>query len=329
MATLNPAADEASAVSWGAIAAGAACSLAVTLVVVTFAVGAGLSIVSPWAGEGVSSTTAARTAGLMLIAVAMISSTAGGFVAGRLRPSWLGVHEDERYFRDTAHGLTAWALATLITVAVFGSATTKLASGALSGAGSAATITASNAAMNNSAGSSSNIYVDRLLRVNPSPSAAVNAQVSPTATGQTTAPAGGQTTATNPQSGNQNDEATRADFTRVFVAALTPKSQLAPEDRTYLASVVASRSNISQQEAEQRIDQAMTQARQAADTARKAAAKLSFWVAASLLAGALAAMLAATVGGWLRSSTWWDTTVPARTATTVEPVTVTPATRKR
>jgi hypothetical protein len=288
MATFTSAADDSSAVSWGAIFAGAAISLAVTLVIVTFAIGAGLSVVSPWSCEGVSSTAAARTAGLLLIAVAMLSSTVGGFVAGRLRPIWSDVHEDERYFRDTAHGLTAWAVATLISVAILGSATTKVVSGVASGAASATSTVASPA--------NSNGYIDRLLRSNP-------AQASTTG-----------------QSNQGNDAASRADFTRVFSTALTPNSQLAPEDHTYLGSVVASRAGISQAEAEQRVDQSITEAKQAADTARKSAAKLSFWVAASLLAGALAAMLAATVGGWLRSSTWWE---PAR------PALVTATTRKR
>lgn len=281
MPTINTVTDESSAISWGAITAGAACSLAATLILVTFGVGAGLSIVSPWSGEGVSSAAAARTAGLMLVAVAMISSTVGGFVAGRLRPSWLGVHEDERYFRDTAHGLTAWAVATLISVAVLGGATTKIVGSAASGVTGAATIAAS---QSNAGG-----YVERLLRTNPSQPVASSGQ--------------------NNAGQNNNDAALRTDITRLFAAALSPRGQLAPEDRTYLASVVASRAGISQTEAEQRIDQAITQAKQAADTARRTGAKLSFWIAASLLAGALAAMLAATVGGWLRSSTWWE---PAR-----------------
>ncbi len=276
MPVMNAVVDESAATSWGAIVAGAVASLAVTIVLIAFGVGAGLTVVSPWSGEGVSSTNAARLAGLYLIAVAMLSSTVGGFVTGRLRAGWLAVHEDERYFRDTAHGFLSWALATLLFVAVLGSATSSLISGVSSGAGGIA----------NAASRGANPYVERLLRNNPSPSA--------------TQPQTNQTS-------QGNDTAMRADVTRVFTAALRSKDGLAADDRTYLGGVVASRAGVSQQEGEQRVDQAVTQAKQAADTARKTGAKFAFWLAASLLAGALFASLAATVGGWLRSSSWWET----------------------
>ena len=39
-------------------------------------------------------------------------------MAGRLREKWVGVRTDEILFRDTAHGLLAWALAAIIVVAL-------------------------------------------------------------------------------------------------------------------------------------------------------------------------------------------------------------------
>ena len=35
-------------------------------------------------------------------------------MAGRLRTKWVGIRTEEVFFRDTAHGLLAWALATLL-----------------------------------------------------------------------------------------------------------------------------------------------------------------------------------------------------------------------
>jgi hypothetical protein len=35
----------------------------------------------------------------------------GGYLAGRLRTKWANIHTDEVYFRDTAHGFLAWAVA--------------------------------------------------------------------------------------------------------------------------------------------------------------------------------------------------------------------------
>jgi hypothetical protein len=64
-------------------------------------------VVSPWAGSGVSATTFKIGTGLYLIVIAMLSSSIGGYIAGRLRSRWIGVHSDEVYFRDTAHGFVA------------------------------------------------------------------------------------------------------------------------------------------------------------------------------------------------------------------------------
>jgi hypothetical protein len=64
--------------SWRAIVAGAVTSIGVMFIVVAFGLGAGLSVVSPWGGEGISSTTAAWGAGLFLVATSMIASTFGG-----------------------------------------------------------------------------------------------------------------------------------------------------------------------------------------------------------------------------------------------------------
>src|SRR5450631_3248550 len=86
-------------VSWPAVAAGAVVSFALTVVLVAFGLGLGLSVVSPWAGAGVSATTFKIGTGLYLIVIAMLSSSIGGYIAGRLRTRWIGVHSDEVYFR--------------------------------------------------------------------------------------------------------------------------------------------------------------------------------------------------------------------------------------
>src|SRR4051812_43136416 len=62
-----------SGVSWPAIAAGAVVSCAVTLVVLAFGVGLGLSVVSPWTGAGVPTTTFKIGTGLYLVVVAMFA----------------------------------------------------------------------------------------------------------------------------------------------------------------------------------------------------------------------------------------------------------------
>jgi hypothetical protein len=73
--------------------------------------------------------------------------------------------------------------------------------------------------------------------------------------------------------------------------------ELKPEDRTYLARVVAARADLSRAEAERRVDQVLADAKQAADTARKTAIVTAFLTAAALLAGAAAASFGAVMGG--------------------------------
>jgi hypothetical protein len=108
-------------------------SCALTLVVLAFGIGLGLSVVSPWGGAGVSATTFKIGTGLYLVVVAMLSSSIGGYIAGRLRSRWVDVHGDEVYFRDTAHGFIAWAFATVLRAILLASPVSSLIGGAASG----------------------------------------------------------------------------------------------------------------------------------------------------------------------------------------------------
>jgi hypothetical protein len=74
-----------SGVSWAAVSAAVAASLAITLVLLSFGAGMGFAVVSPWGGSGVSGTTFKIGTGLFFIVMAMLSSSIGGYLAGRLR----------------------------------------------------------------------------------------------------------------------------------------------------------------------------------------------------------------------------------------------------
>ncbi len=114
-------ARSASAVSWGAILAGAAAAAALSLILLILGVGLGLSSVSPWTQVGVSATTFGVTTILWITFTQLAASGMGGYLAGRLRTKWISVHTDEVYFRDTAHGFLAWAVASLATAALLSS----------------------------------------------------------------------------------------------------------------------------------------------------------------------------------------------------------------
>src|SRR5712672_880603 len=132
--TTRSAGSSLAGVSWPAIVAGAVVACALTLVLLAFGTGLGLSVVSPWSGSGVSATTFKIGTGLYLIVIAMLSSSIGGYLAGRLRTGWVGVHSDEVYFRDTAHGFIAWALASVLGAILLASPAGSLISGGASGA---------------------------------------------------------------------------------------------------------------------------------------------------------------------------------------------------
>jgi len=270
-----------SALSWAAVLAGGVTAAAVTLLLLAFGVGAGLSIVSPW-GDGVSASTAGWTAGLFLVVVAMIASTIGGYITGRLRHAWDDVHADERFFRDTAHGFVTWAFATVLSATILAGAATHILAGASAGSIPAAGAGAAQAA---NSGSPGDVYVDTLLRADPSAAAGASAGAAP-------------------QPGSQ--AATRGELLRIVGPATRAGGEVSAADRTYAAKLVAARIGLSQADAEQRVNQTITQAKEAADKARKAAAKLSFWLAVSMLAGALSASLAAVEGGKLRNSRWYE-----------------------
>lgn len=122
-----------SGVSWAAVLAGGIASCALTLVLLSLGTGLGLAAVSPWGNSGVSTTTFKIGTGLYFIVMAMISSAIGGYLAGRLRTKWSGVHTDEVYFRDTAHGFLAWALASVLGAILLASPATSLIGGTASG----------------------------------------------------------------------------------------------------------------------------------------------------------------------------------------------------
>jgi hypothetical protein len=82
---------------------------------------------------------------------------------------------------------------------------------------------------------------------------------------------------------------------------------LSPADKAYMAQMVASRTGLSQPEAQQRVDTVVNQlndaeqkVRQAADVARKRAAQLSLATALSMVIGAFIASAAAALGGMIR-----------------------------
>ena len=294
--------DAQPAVSWAAVAAGAVAAAALTLLLIAFGAGMGFSAVSPWSDSGVSASTFSVATGIYLVLVGIMSSAVGGYIAGRLRSKWTGVHTNEVFFRDTAHGFLAWAFATLICATALASTTAHLANGAgasLAGATGQAARAANPA----------DVYVDKLFRAPAAGSAAASpaqpADNAANTNNDNAAPTGGG----NAAMGNAQS---RNEIARLWAADFRNGDDLTAPDRGYVAQVVAARTGISQADAEKRVNEVVAEAKSAIDKARHSAAKLSFWLTAALLFGAFAASLAGAEGGALRDGTWNDRVLTPR-----------------
>jgi hypothetical protein len=127
----SPVSAEASAsgVSWAAVVAGAFVAAALSLILLALGAGTGLSSSSPWANSGAPASAVKFGTLIWMALTEIISAGVGGYLAGRLRTKWTGVHTDEVYFRDTAHGFLVWAVALVISGALL-----TTASGAMVGA---------------------------------------------------------------------------------------------------------------------------------------------------------------------------------------------------
>ena len=295
-----------SAVSWGAIAAGAAAGASLSLILLILGVGLGLSSVSPWAREGISATSFGVSTIVWLTLTQLLSSGMGGYLAGRLRTKWLDTHTDEVYFRDTAHGFLAWAVASLATAALLTSAIGAIVSGGIQagasvvgGVASTATLATSGVAAAGKMGSEDSgplaYFIDALFRRDASTVAAH-------ATGD----------AIPAEVSERTMAKDAAEVSRIFTN-VSRSAPLPPEDIRYVAQRVAQRTGVSQQEAEKRVtdiyaraqatlNDAEVAARDSADTARKASAYAALWIFVSLLSGAFVASLAATFGGRQRDA---------------------------
>jgi hypothetical protein len=273
-----------SGVAWGAVLGGAVAAISLTLILVALGSGLGLSSVSPWPNSGASVTTFTIMTAIWLIITQWLASGVGGYLTGRLRTKWVGLHTHEVFFRDTANGLLAWAAATVIGAAVLASAASSVlsgtahmaagvAAGAAAGAGQATTQAAGQSG--GQMGDPTAYFVDGLFR-------------------------------TDHPAANGSDADVRGQSTRILLNGMQNGDVSAP-DKAYLVQLVAARTGLSQADAEKRVDDVIAQekaaeakARQAADTARKAAANLSIFTALSMVIGAFIACAAAALGGRLR-----------------------------
>jgi hypothetical protein len=274
----TPEESSKSGISWGAVIAGGVAAAAATLVLMLIGSGLGLTMVSPFSNQSASLGTLTVSTAVWLIIVQWASAALGGYLAARLRAKWVNVHTDEVFFRDTAHGFLAWALATLLVAGLLGSAIASIVGSGVQAASNVAAGAAMGgaSAAANANGDQTSYFVDALLRpADPTKPVEGGGQVS-------------------------------AEVSRILLASAA-SGQMQADDRAYLEQLVAARTGLSPADAKaridavlQRADAAAQQAKQAAETARKAGATFALIGALSLVIGAFIASVSAALGGRLR-----------------------------
>ena len=261
----------ASFLQWTPVFAGALVASAISLVLIAFGTAIGLAIVSSSPTWRDTSAALTMLSGLYLLLAALVSFGVGGYIAGRLRERW-----DPSARSDMVEFRDG-------THGIVAWALAVLISGVVA-AGSAASLVSKTAPPATSSATTAGepliaYELDRLFR------------------GDRHAVEGDITYA-------------RAEAGRILLMA-TGRQGISPNDRTYLASLIAARTGIAQPDAERRLEEAITAASTAVHKARRSAVILGFAIAASLLAGAAAAWYAASAGGHHRDNValsqtrWW------------------------
>ncbi|MGY4533344.1 hypothetical protein ACVW0Y_002474 [Pseudomonas sp. TE3786] len=265
----------ASGVSWAAVFAGAVAAAALSLILLLLGSGLGFAAVSPWADKGLSAQGLGISAIIWLAFTQLIAAAMGGYLAGRLRKRWTTLHNDEVYFRDTAHGFLAWGVATLVTASLLVGSVSSLVSGT---AQVSATLATSPATAQVAESNNDTYFIDSLFR---------DSRAAPV-----------------------TSDAAHDVAARIVARNLASDSgALNTQDRAYLAQLVAQRTDLSQADAEARVDkiygeahQAVVDLKVAADAAKKAAAHATLWMFVALLIGAFVAAFTAIYGGRQRDA---------------------------
>src|SRR5690606_21707114 len=221
------------------IFAGAAAAAALSLILLMLGMGLGFSAISPWSQEGVGATTFTIATAIWLALTQILASALGGYLAGRLRVKWRSIHDDEVYFRDTAHGMMSWAVATLVTAAFLGSALSGLigSSAQIAGKATSGAVATAVQGVTNSAAQDTSNPMDHFV-------------ASPFRSDQ-------------PAPYTVNPELSHGEASTMLQRSLN-QDELDASDQTYLAGLIARQTGISQTDAEQRIATLYKQAQEQA-----------------------------------------------------------------
>lgn len=254
-------------VSWGAVLAGVALALAVQLLLNMLGLGLGIATIDPGTADSPTAGTFSIAAGIWFVVSGIIAAFAGGSIAGRLSGQPLG---------STAalHGLTSWAVTTLVVIYLLTTAVGGIIGGVFSG------VTGAMGGLGRTASSV--------------------AQAAAPGLAQATDPFGAIEQQLRNVSGGNDAAALRDTAVAAVRAALTGDQAQAEEARGRAAEALAKAQNIPVEDARKRVAEyeqqyretlaeARKQAVQAADTAAKVVSRGALFGFVALVLGAVAA----------------------------------------
>jgi hypothetical protein len=265
-------------VSWAAVLAGVVAMLVTQLILNMLGIGVGAATLDPGTGDNPSVRSVSIGAGIWYALSGIIASFVGGYAAGRLcgRPK-----------ESTAgwHGLTAWALTTLVIFYLLTSTLGSVAGGLYSGLSSA---------------------VGGLGRTATTTAQTTMGAAAP-ALSQAADPFGAIERQVREATGGNDPAALRDAAISAVRAALTGDQARAQQARDQAAQTLARAANIPVEEARNRVQQYEQQYRQAAEQARqqaveagrtaaRTASRAALWGSIALSLGALAAWFGGRAG---------------------------------
>jgi hypothetical protein len=260
-------------VAWGAVFAGAAVALVTQLLLNMLGVGIGMATLDPGTGDNPSASTFSIAAGIWWVLSGIIAAFVGGYIAGRL--SGKPVETTAAF-----HGLTAWAVTTLIITYLLTTAVGSLAGGALNAVSSVA------GGLGRTAATAAQTAAPALATATD-PFAAIERQV-------------------RDASGGNDPAALRDAAVTAMRAAVTGDQAQAKEARERAAQALSRAQNVPIEEARNRVGQYEQQYRQTAEQAKQKATEAAQTAAKATSRGALFAFFALALGavaGWFGGRT--------------------------
>jgi hypothetical protein len=266
--TMRSAAEDAQAivvneVSWGAIFAGVVVALVVQVLLTMLGAGVGVATLDPGTGDNPGATTFSVVAGIWYVIAGIIAAYAGGYISARMSGK---THATT----GALHGLTTWAVTTLLVLYFLTSTVGAIVGGAFSGVASVVGGLGQTVAQT---------AAPIIAAANPLD--AVEDQV--------------RSTGTDP-------EALNTAAVNAIRAFLTSEESGADAARQQAAQALSTARNIPLEQATQQVAQIEQEYRQTVETTQREAAEAADAAASAASAGAIFAFIALVLGaiaGWL------------------------------